>query len=155
MRVERLLTALFDAFVRGDELPDLILPASHTPILQRRRAAMIQSRVRMVALVFGILTPLWIAIDVTVFDWSLAVWLILLRLTASAAFLALAFDRRSCEDMACAWGRLAALLAVPTLFFAISHPLLYNRGSTTCASPSAPATAICPLGRWPESASFR
>ena len=128
MRVERLLAALVDAFVRSDELPDLILPAGHTPILQRRRAAMIQSRVRMVALIFGVLTPLWIAIDVTVFEWSLAIWLILLRLTASAAFLALAFDRRSCEDMRCAWGRLAALLAIPTLFFAISHPLLYNQG---------------------------
>ncbi|MBY6264731.1 GGDEF domain-containing protein [Azospirillum sp. 412522] len=128
MRVERLLAALVDAFVRGDELPDLIHPSGHTPILQRRRAAMIQSRVRMVALIFGVLTPLWIAIDVTVFEWSLAIWLILLRLTASAAFLALAFDRRSCEDMTCAWGRLAALLAIPTLFFAISHPLLYNQG---------------------------
>lgn len=128
MRVERLLATLFGAFVRSDELPDLILPAGHTPILQRRRAAMIQSRVRMVALIFGILTPLWIAIDVTVFEWSLAIWLILLRLTASAAFLALALDRRSCEDMACAWGRLAALLAIPTLFFAVSHPLLYNQG---------------------------
>jgi diguanylate cyclase (GGDEF)-like protein len=128
MRADRLLAALVDAFVRGDELPDLILPAGHTPILQRRRAAMIQSRVRMVALIFGILTPLWIAIDVTVFEWSLAAWLILLRLTASAAFLALAFDRRSCEDMCCAWWRLTALLAIPTLFFAISHPLLYNQG---------------------------
>ncbi|PWC89120.1 diguanylate cyclase [Azospirillum sp. TSH100] len=128
MRVERLLATLFGAFVRSDELPDLILPAGHTPILQRRRAAMIQSRVRMVALIFGILTPLWIAIDVTVFEWSLAIWLILLRLTASAAFLALAFDSRSCEDMTCAWGRLAALLAIPTLFFAVSHPLLCNQG---------------------------
>ncbi|WP_042442199.1 GGDEF domain-containing protein [Azospirillum sp. B510] len=128
MRSERLLAALFDAFVRSDELPDLILPAGHTPILQRRRAAMIQSRVRMVALVFGVLTPLWIVIDVTVFDWSLAAWLILLRLAASAAFLALAFDRRSCDDMACAWWRLTGLLAIPTLFFAISHPLLYNQG---------------------------
>jgi diguanylate cyclase (GGDEF)-like protein len=128
MRVDRLLAALFDAFVRGDELPTLIHPANHTPILQRRRAAMIQSRVRMVALIFGILTPLWIAIDVTVFEWSLAIWLIVLRLSASAAFLALAFDRRSCEDMTCAWWRLTALLAIPTLFFAISHPLLYNQG---------------------------
>lgn len=128
MRVDRLLAALFGAFVRGDELPDLIRPAGHTPILQRRRAAMIQSRVRMVALIFGVLTPLWIAIDVSVFEWRLAVWLIVLRLSASTAFLALAFDRRSCEDMPCAWWRLASLLAIPTLFFAISHPLLCNQG---------------------------
>ncbi|PWC34401.1 GGDEF domain-containing protein [Azospirillum sp. TSO35-2] len=123
-----LTDTLLAAFVRGDELPDLIHPAGHTPILHRRRAAMIQSRVRMVAMVFGVLTPLWIAIDVTVFDWSLAVWLIALRLAASAAFLTLAFDRRSCEDLAGAWRRLAALLAIPTLFFAISHPLLYGQG---------------------------
>ncbi|AWU94842.1 GGDEF domain-containing protein [Azospirillum ramasamyi] len=128
MRVDKFPAALFDAFVRGDELPTLIHPGDHTPILQRRRAAMIQSRVRMVALIFGILTPLWIAIDVTVFEWSLAIWLIVLRLTASAAFLALAFDRRTCDDMNCAWRRLAALLAIPTLFFAISHPLLCDQG---------------------------
>ncbi|MBP2300420.1 GGDEF domain-containing protein [Azospirillum picis] len=119
---------LHAAFVRGDELPNLISPAGHTPILQRRRAAMIQSRVRMVAVVFGVLTPLWIVIDVTVFDWTLAVWLILLRLAASAAFLALALDRRTCDDLPGAWRRLAALLAIPTLFFGISHPLLYNQG---------------------------
>ncbi|WP_223677800.1 GGDEF domain-containing protein [Azospirillum agricola] len=89
---------------------------------------MIHSRVRMVAMVFGLLTPLWIIIDVTVFNWPLSAALAALRLTASGAFLALALDPRPCDDIKDAWWRLAALLAIPTLFFTISHPLLYEQG---------------------------
>lgn len=118
----------FADFIRGDQIADLLGPTGHSPILNRRRAAMIHSRVRMVAMVFGLLTPLWIIIDITVFDWPLSGALVLLRLTASAAFLALAFDPRSCDDIRNAWLRLTALLAIPTLFFTISHPLLYQEG---------------------------
>ncbi|MCG5242777.1 GGDEF domain-containing protein [Azospirillum doebereinerae] len=118
----------FADFIRGDQIGDLILPGGHSPILNRRRAAMIHSRVRMVAMVFGLLTPLWIIIDVTVFTWPLSAGLAVLRLIASAAFLALALDRRPCEDIVGAWWRLAALLAIPTLFFCVSHPLLYEQG---------------------------
>ncbi len=114
--------------LRGNQLRHLIRPDKHTPILGRRRAAMIQSRIRMVAMVFGLLTPLWIIIDMTVFQWPLSGQLMALRLTASAAFLALALDPRPCEDIQNAWLRLSALLAIPTLFFTISHPLLYEEG---------------------------
>ncbi|SMH55806.1 diguanylate cyclase (GGDEF) domain-containing protein [Azospirillum lipoferum] len=118
----------FADFIRSDQIRDLIVPSGHSPILNRRRAAMIHSRVRMVAMVFGLLTPLWIIIDVTVFNWPLSAALAALRLTASGAFLALALDPRPCDDIKDAWWRLAALLAIPTLFFTISHPLLYEQG---------------------------
>ncbi|MFD1624713.1 sensor domain-containing diguanylate cyclase [Azospirillum griseum] len=115
--------------LRGHQLRHLIHPTKHTPILGRRRAAMIQSRVRMVALVFGLLTPLWIAIDMMVFSWPLSGQLMGLRLAASAAFLTLAWESHPCEDIRSAWIRLGALLAIPTLFFTISHPLLYAEGT--------------------------
>lgn len=117
-----------------DQLRGLLSPVAHTPILSRRRAEMVQSRVRMVAAVFGILTPLWIVIDFGIFDWPLWAALALLRLGASAAFLKLAFDKQPCEDMLGAWERLALLFAIPTIFFVLSHPLLYGQGHNDLAA---------------------
>ncbi|AWK86084.1 GGDEF domain-containing protein [Azospirillum thermophilum] len=128
---------MFRSLIIGDMTPEelrgLLIPLGQTPILNRHRAAMIQSRVRMVAMVFGLLTPLWIAIDFTIFDWPLWAKLASLRLGASAAFLMLAFDRRPCEDLPAAWRRLCLLFAIPTLFFILSHPLLYGQGHNDLA----------------------
>lgn len=105
-------------------LHDLIIPATHSPLVQRRRAQLIVSRVRWVAATFAILTPLWIAVDVYFFPAPLCWWLAGLRLAASIAFAAVAVGFRNTERIGLALKALAALLAVPTVFFLISDPLL-------------------------------
>ena len=107
-----------------EQLRDLMHPGGHTPIIQRRRAVLIHSRVRMVAAAFAVLTPLWIVIDVVIFPWPLWGYLAGLRLVSSFAFGALALGYRVCDDMGSAWRGLALLLAVPTIFFVASHPML-------------------------------
>lgn len=124
----RVITAICGD-LEHSHLNDLLRPADHAAIIQRRRSIMIHSRVRMVAGAFAILTPLWSFIDILVFDWPLWGWLVGLRLTASAAFAMLALHYRISDDIVSAWRGLAMLLAIPVIFFCISHPLL-NAGST-------------------------
>lgn len=128
-----------------DQLRDLMHPARHTPIIQRRRAVLIHSRVRMVAAAFAVLTPLWVAIDVVIFPWPLWGWLAGLRFVASFAFGALALRYRVSDEMSSAWRGLALLLAVPTLFFLASHPLLNDGVIAGSAAAVAAGYAFLPF----------
>jgi len=105
-------------------LHDLIIPATHSPLVQRRRAQLIVSRVRWVAATFALLTPLWILVDVYFFPSPLSWYLAALRLGASVAFAGVALGFRNTERIGLALKALAALLAVPTVFFLISDPLM-------------------------------
>ncbi|MGE4278826.1 MAG: diguanylate cyclase [Magnetospirillum sp.] len=92
--------------------------------MQRRRALLILSRVRLVAFTFAILTPLWIPVDLMIFERALGMYLAALRVLASIAFVLLGLSYRSADSISIArWG-LVWLLSIPTVFFLISHPLL-------------------------------
>ncbi|HYH36606.1 MAG TPA: GGDEF domain-containing protein [Azospirillum sp.] len=128
-----------------EQLRDLVHPGGHTPIIQRRRAVLIHSRVRMVAAAFAVLTPLWIGIDVVIFEWPLWGWLALLRTVASAAFGALALGYRISDDIGSAWRGLALLLAVPTVFFLLSHPMLNQHEIVGVAAAVGAGYAFLPF----------
>ncbi|MBF0305414.1 MAG: GGDEF domain-containing protein [Alphaproteobacteria bacterium] len=106
------------------EVRDLFLPGDQSPLVQRRRALLIISRVRVVAAVFTLLTPLWIPIDLLIFEPNLGAALTGLRVLATVAFVALAMAFRHSESMASAHRALAWLLSIPTVFFLVSVPLL-------------------------------
>ncbi|TAN52248.1 MAG: GGDEF domain-containing protein [Rhodospirillales bacterium] len=116
------------------QLQDLLFFHQHTPLVARRRSMLIISRVRMVSAVFALLTPLWIAVDMLIFDWPLWAELAGLRLAATLAFALLAFGFRTSESLGSAHRALFWLLAVPTLFFLISHPLI---GGSDLSGPAA------------------
>lgn len=118
-----------------EDVRDLIVPFAHTSLIQRHRALLIISRVRWVAAVFAILTPLWIVIDMAFFPWPLWGWLALLRVVSSAGFAFLASSQGINEEVSGARLALAGLLSIPTLFFIISHPLLnqYEVGGPAAA----------------------
>lgn len=118
------------------QLQDLLFFHQHSPLVARRRAMLITSRVRMVAAVFALLTPLWIAVDMMIFAWPLWAELAGLRLAATLAFALLAFGFRTSESIRAAHRALIWLLAVPTLFFLVSYPLLSH------SDLSGPATAV-------------
>lgn len=103
---------------------DLLLPQEQSPLVQRRRAALIVSRVRMVAALFALLTPLWIPIDLLVFEAELSIPLAVLRVLAACAFGALAFSFKRTDSIATARWALVFLLSVPTGFFLLSSPML-------------------------------
>jgi len=142
--VERAFQAVSGDLSLG-QMRDLIVPLDHTPIIQRRRAVLIHSRVRMVAAAFAVLTPLWIVIDAFIFAWPLSGWLAALRIVASAAFGALALRYRITDDIHSAWRGLALLLAVPTVFFLLSHPMLNQQEIVGVAAAVGAGYAFLPF----------
>ncbi len=114
---------IFGALPRG-LLRSLVVPAGHSALLERRRAELIISRMRMVAGLFALLTPLWIIVDVLVFAWPVTAMLVAGRVVTSIAFGILARAYRRSSRMADAYRALAFMFAIPTLFFIYSHPLL-------------------------------
>lgn len=106
------------------EIFDLLVPTRQSAFVQRRRSLLILSRVRLVAAVFAVLTPLWIPVDLYIFETALGMYLAALRVLASIAFILLCLSYRGADSVVVArWG-LVWLLAIPTVFFLISHPLL-------------------------------
>jgi len=105
------------------ELRCLLLPARHASLLARKRAALIVSRVRLVAALFALLTPLWIGVDVLVFTWPVSTALAVGRLAATIAFAALALSYGDSVRMADAYRALAMMFGIPTVFYFCSHLL--------------------------------
>lgn len=121
--LKRVLTIVFTGMTVA-EVFDLFVPNRQSAFVQRRRAILILSRVRIVAVVFAVLTPLWIPVDLYIFDPALGMYLAALRVLASIAFILLCVSYRGADSIGLArWG-LVWLLAIPTVFFLISHPLL-------------------------------
>ncbi|MBI3446754.1 MAG: GGDEF domain-containing protein [Magnetospirillum sp.] len=121
--IKKVLSIVFSGMTMA-EIFDLFLPTRQSAFVQRRRSLLILSRVRLVAATFAVLTPLWIPIDLIIFETTLAMYLAALRVMASIAFVLLALSYRGSDSVAVArWG-LVWLLVIPTVFFLISHPLL-------------------------------
>lgn len=135
---------LLGAFPR-EELRSLLLPAGHAPLLARRRAEMIISRVRIVAALFALLTPLWIVVDALVFTYPVSIMLAAGRIVTSLAFGLLALSYGKSTKMADAYRALAMLFGIPTLFFIYSHPLLSHFQLVGPAAAIAAGYAFLPF----------
>lgn len=121
--IKKILSIVFSGMTMS-EIFDLFLPTRQSAFVQRRRSLLILSRVRLVAATFAVLTPLWIPVDLVIFETTLALYLAALRVMASIAFILLALSYRGSDSVVVArWG-LVWLLTIPTVFFLISHPLL-------------------------------
>jgi len=107
-----------------EQISSLILSGGSSHFVEQRRAALILSRVWMVALIFTLLTPLWIPIDLYIFPLEEGLALTLLRGLATLSFGLLSWFARRGRGLKAARRCLAGLLTVPTLFFLISHPVL-------------------------------
>lgn len=118
------LANLMPEELKQAELGWLASPHRHQPLLARRRATMIINRVRLFALLFAILTPLWSVIDLLVFPFPLWLGLALLRLLVSAAFVLLLLYCRPSGNLFDAYRALALLFVIPTVFYVASYTLL-------------------------------
>lgn len=102
----------------------LVSPHMHLPLLTRRRATMIVNRVRLFALLFAVLTPLWSVIDLVVFPFPLWIKLAGMRTMASAAFISLLLNYKSNGNLLNAYRAMALLFAIPTVFYITSYTVL-------------------------------
>lgn len=105
----------------AEEVGWLFRPSGHLSLLSKRRTAVILTRVRLVAGLFAVLTPLWIAVDILVFPPELWHGLAWARLAASAGFGVLVVARWSIDVPRDAYRALALLLGVPSAFFLFSY----------------------------------
>jgi len=128
-----------------EALRDLITPFDHPALLSRRRAELIVSRVRMVAGLFAVLTPLWIVVDLAVFAWPLTMMLVLGRIVTSVGFLLLAWHYRGATRMPDAYRALAILFVIPTVFYIYSHPMLSSYEMVGPAAAIAAGYAFLPF----------
>lgn len=102
----------------------LLSPQHHSSLLARRRAEMIISRVRLVALLFTVMTPLWIVVDVASLSWPIWGWLSVERLVASITFALLVRLYPHSTSLRHAYRALALLFIIPSLFFLGSNFVL-------------------------------
>lgn len=118
------LTGLLSGELKPAELVLLASPHQHLALLTRRRATMVVNRVRLFALLFAVLTPLWSVVDLVVFPFPLWLNLALMRLLAGAAFAILVLNYRPNGELLDAYRAIALLFAIPTVFYIASYSLL-------------------------------
>ncbi|MDY0251237.1 MAG: GGDEF domain-containing protein [Pseudomonas sp.] len=127
------------------ELWQLLSPRQHSLLLSQRRATMIVNRVRLFAMLFAVLTPVWGVIDIMVFDSPLWIQLAILRLITSAAFAALLIFYRPTGSLLDAYRAIAILFIIPTLFYIASHSLLNGHELNNISAAVATGYAFLPF----------
>ncbi|QDX80852.1 GGDEF domain-containing protein [Denitratisoma sp. DHT3] len=105
----------------SQEISWLLRPGGHISLLSSRRSGMIISRVRLIALLFAVLTPLWSLLDIWAFPPETWHGLVAMRLFSTIAFAALVIALRRSNGMVHAYRAMGFLLAVPTTFFLFSY----------------------------------
>ena len=118
------LGTLLPAEIAPNERLKLLTPFHHPLLVSRHRAGLIVDRVRLFALLFALLTPLWGVIDFIAFPYPLWAQLLALRVLVCLAFFSLLLFYRDREHMADAYLAMFILFAIPTLFYVGSHTLL-------------------------------
>lgn len=99
----------------------LFRPGAHISLLSSRRVTMIVSRVRLIAGLFALLTPLWIVIDILTFPPEIWHGLVLGRVAVTIAFAGILIAVSRMQTLGDAYRALAMLLATPTAFFVYTH----------------------------------
>ena len=128
-----------------DEFGQLLSPHQHPMLLSQRRTTMIVNRVRLFAMLFAVLTPLWSFVDVMVFSSPLSIKLVALRFLASAAFASVLIFYRPTGHLLDAYRAMAVLFIIPTLFYIASHILLAGHQLEGFSSAVATGYAFLPF----------
>ena len=127
------------------ELEWLARPREHISLLTARRTAIILSRVRLVALLFTVLTPLWIVVDILAFPRPVWLALAAARLAATLAFASIIRLSRHAGTLSAAYRTLALLFAVPTLFYLFSYHYLGQQQLAAFATALSAGYAFLPF----------
>lgn len=139
------LAAQLLADISAEGLAGLVRPSTHSPLLARRRAEMIISRVRLVSVMFAVLTPLWIIVDFLAFTFPMSIMLGAGRVVTTLAFVVLAWTFRVSPHISEAYRALVYMFIIPTLFFIYSHWLLSGSSYEQVAAIIAAGYAFLPF----------
>ena len=107
--------------LNGQEISWLLRPHGHISLLGARRVSIIVSRVRLIAGLFAVLTPLWIVVDIYTFPSDIWIGLMVARILATIAFISVLLMLKRMQTMGDAYRALTLLLMIPTAFFIYSH----------------------------------
>ena len=139
------LASFLPTGLKATELVQLLTPSQHSMLLSQQRATMIVNRVRLFAMLFAVLTPIWGIVDVMVFSSPLWIKLALLRVLTSAAFAALLVFYRPTGSLLDAYRAMAILFIIPTVFYIASHSLLAGYALSSLSSAVATGYAFLPF----------
>lgn len=142
----RLLRGLWRQWIQFGDFAALVLPGRQPLLVESRRAALIVSRVRIVAAMAAALMLAWIAVDLLVLPLTTAFVVAIARALAAAAFawLAVAFARR--DTIGAAYASLALLYAVATCFYVFAlGEILSSKAAAAQAQPLIALYAFIPV----------
>ncbi|GBG15517.1 uncharacterized protein NMK_3126 [Novimethylophilus kurashikiensis] len=105
----------------SQEIGWLLRPRDHMSLLTSRRTTIIVTRVRLMAGLFALFTPLWIVADVFAFQPEVWHGLAAARLGATIAFVLILVAARRMDTIQNAYRALAMLFAIPMLFFLFTY----------------------------------
>lgn len=131
--------------LKSAELRQLLSPTLHSMLLSQQRATMIVNRVRLFAMFFAVLTPVWGIIDVLAFSSPLWIKLVLLRTLTSIAFASLLVFYRATGSLLDAYRAMAILFIIPTFFYIAAHSLLSGYELSNLSSAVATGYAFLPF----------
>ncbi len=106
--------------VLGDintDLRGIFAPWFYSSLVQRHRAELLIGRVRLIAGLFALLTPMWCVLDQIFLEQKVAWMLCAGRIIAALAFAVLALSYRKSDRIIHAYIALGSLFLIPTLFF--------------------------------------
>jgi diguanylate cyclase (GGDEF)-like protein len=131
--------------IQPGELKDFISRRNHSPLFSNYRGRFILSRVRIVAMTFAILTPMWIVVDYLFFPSWVATVLANGRILASVAFALLALLCRHPSNIRNSLYAISALFLIPTAFFVFTRILLAGVDLNTMAAAMAAGYLFLPF----------
>jgi diguanylate cyclase (GGDEF)-like protein len=122
------MTAAAACSVLPQDLANLLLARNHPPAVMRERADLIARRVRQIAGIFSVLTVAWIFIDAYSMPWPYWGQIMIGRIAAGLAFLALALCPVTLWPRGSAALQVGILVAVPLIFFCYANNVLSENG---------------------------
>ena len=143
--IRRRLNAFLPTESADAGFAQLLSPHQHPMLLSHRRATMIVNRVRLFAMLFAVLTPLWSLVDIAVFSYPLWTKMVALRVLASIAFASVLFFYRPTGQLLDAYRAMLVLFIIPTLFHIASHILLAGHQLNGLSSAVATGYAFLPF----------
>jgi diguanylate cyclase (GGDEF)-like protein len=133
------------AELSGAELRWLVSSVPHPPMLARRRAAAIGSRVVIIATLLAIITPMWIVVDILTLPWPAWLGFAVARLFAALGFAAVVIACNRLERPEEGHRLLAVLVAIPLVFFVFSDFFLDRSGVAVPAESIAAGFGFTPF----------
>ncbi|MEP3247824.1 MAG: GGDEF domain-containing protein [Sneathiella sp.] len=107
-----------------ERLSSLLTTKNHTPLLGRRRATVILSRIRLMALIGAFLYMGGIVLDFAAFEGEVFKSLLIYRTTAASLMLILILAVRKSDSLLSAYRALGIFFAINLIFQGLSQPLI-------------------------------